>query len=30
MLISKIGTLTRQIIGLSRVTFSGKEPMRGH
>ena len=30
MLISKIGTLTQTIIGLGRVTFSSKGPMRGH
>ena len=31
MLISKIGTLTKQIIRLGRITFSGKGPMgRGH
>ena len=29
MLISKIGTLTKQIIRLGRVTFSGKGPMGG-
>ena len=29
MLISKIGTLTKQIIWLGSVTFSGKVPMRG-
>ena len=29
MLISKIGTLTKKITGLGKVTFSGKEPMRG-
>ena len=30
MSIRKIGTLTKQISDLSRVTFSGKVPMRGH
>ena len=30
MLISKTGTLTKNIIGLGKVTFSGKGPMRGH
>ena len=29
MLISKIGTLTKNLIGLGRVTFSSKGPMRG-
>ena len=29
MLINKIGTLTKTIIGLGKVTFSGKGPMRG-
>ena len=28
MLISKIGSLTQKIIGLGRVTFSSKGPMR--
>ena len=30
MLINKIGTLTKQIIWLGKVTFSGKVPRRGH
>ena len=30
LLIRNIGTLTKQIMGLNRVTFSGKVPMRGH
>ena len=29
MLINKIGTLSQTRMGLGRVTFSGKRPMRG-